>query len=170
MMGRYLQFSLKFIATYFVVSLFYLPSFAPSVHAETDLPVLEGVWFTCEFATRTGPPDDQCKMFDDEGFSVEDGKITYLRNIASDEQACRGNKAGQCFAANTKEIKVSRRPVGIARIENNQLLVSYFGCTQKFDLKNEADYVTVVPVKEKCIWTRNRHFYVAPYHGKLNTP
>jgi len=64
----------------------------------TPLPPLEGVWFTCEFATRQGPPDDGCIMFDDEGFAVEDGNITYLRNIASEETACRGNKAGNyCF-------------------------------------------------------------------------
>ena len=58
----------------------------------TALPPLEGVWFTCEFATRQGPPDDGCIMFDDEGFAVEDGKIAYLRNIASEEQLAAATK------------------------------------------------------------------------------
>ena len=134
----------------------------------TPLPPLEGVWFTCEFATGQGPPDDGCIMFDDEGFAVEDGNITYLRNIASEEIACRGNKAGQCFTADKPSITISERKIGAARIEGRQLLVSYLGCTQIFDLLPQADYVSVIPAKDKCVWTRNRHFYVAPYKGKLN--
>ena len=131
------------------------------------LPPLEGVWFTCEFATRQGPPDDGCIMFDDEGFAVNNGNITYLRNIASDETRCRGNKIGQCFLANLPQITVSERPIGAARIEGQQLLVSYLGCTQQFDLKPKADYVSVIPAQDKCVWTRKRHFYVAPFKGKL---
>jgi hypothetical protein len=131
------------------------------------LPPLEGVWFTCEFATRQGPPDDGCIMFDDEGFAVDNGNITYLRNIASDETRCRGNKIGQCFPANLQQITVSERPIGAARIEGQHLLVTYLGCTQKFDLRPEADYVSVIPAQDKCVWMRKRHFYVAPFKGKL---
>jgi hypothetical protein len=145
-----------------------LPWVGVASASEEGLPPLEGVWFTCEFATRQGPPDDGCAMFDDEGFAVTGGKITYLRNIASAETACRGNKQGQCFAANTHNITVSERPIGAARIEGQQLLVSYMGCTQKFDLLTAPDYVSVIPAKDKCIWMRKRHFYVAPYKGKLN--
>lgn len=140
----------------------------PADASEHDLPPLEGVWFTCEFATSQSPPDDGCAMFDDEGFSVDGGKITYLRNIASSETACRGNKQGQCFAANTDKITVSKRRIGAARIQGRQLLVTYMGCTQKFELQTSPDYVSVIPAKDKCIWARKRHFYVAPYKGKLN--
>ena len=140
-----------------------------TAHAsEQDLPPLEGVWFTCEFATSQSPPDDNCAMFDDEGFSVDGGKITYLRNIASTETACRGNKQGQCFTANTHNITVSKRRIGAARIQGRQLLVTYMGCTQKFELQTSPNYVSVIPAKNKCIWTRKRHFYVARYKGKLN--
>ena len=52
-------------------------------------------------------------MFDDEGFAVEDSNITYLRNIASKETACRGNKAGQCFAADKPAITISERKLGL---------------------------------------------------------
>jgi hypothetical protein len=156
----------------FLTGLFLVILTATSIPASakevTPLPPLEGVWFTCEFATRQGPPDDGCIMFDDEGFAVEDGNIIYLRNIASKETACRGNKAGQCFAADKPAITISERKIGAARIEGRQLLVSYLGCTQKFDLLPQADYVSVIPAKDKCVWTRNRHFYVAPYKGKLN--
>lgn len=131
------------------------------------LPKIEGVWFTCEFATRKGPPDDGCKMFDDEGFAVENGRVTYLRNIASVELACRGNKKGQCFKADTAQITVSERPVGAVEVKDGQLWVSYWGCTQKFDLQVGADYITVIPSKKRCIWARDRHFYVAPFTGKL---
>ena len=79
----------------------------PAPASEQGLPPLEGVWFTCEFATSQSPPDDGCAMFDDEG-------------------------------------------------------------TQKFDLQTSPDYVSVIPAKDKCIWTRKRHFYVAPYKGKLD--
>ena len=152
--------------TLFVAGILMLTT-RPALADETALR-LEGVWFTCEFAKSQTPPDDGCVMFDDEGFSVDGGKITYLRNIASTETACRGNKQGQCFAANTHNITVSERRIGAARIKGQQLLVSYMGCTQKFDLQTSPDYVSVIPAKDKCIWTRKRHFYVAPYKGKLN--
>ena len=151
----------------------YIPAFlalVSSVVAASEnhrLPPLEGVWFTCEFATRQGPPDDGCIMFDDEGFAVDSGNITYLRNIASDETRCRGNKIGQCFPANLQQITVSERPIGAARIEGQHLLVTYLGCTQIFDLRPEADYVSVIPAQDKCVWMRKRHFYVAPFKGKL---
>ncbi|MGB0465690.1 MAG: hypothetical protein ACPGJG_06820, partial [Candidatus Puniceispirillaceae bacterium] len=50
---------------------------------------LEGVWFTCEFAQRQRPPDDECKMFDDEGFQLAEGRLRYIRMIGSTETACR---------------------------------------------------------------------------------
>ena len=132
------------IAILLIAVLSSLPVYA----GEKGLPPLEGIWFTCEFATSQSPPDDRCAMFDDEGFSVEDGKITYLRNIASTETACRGHKEGQCFAANTHNITVSDRLIGAARIKGQQLLVSYMGCTQKFDLQTSPDYVSVIPTKD----------------------
>ena len=161
------SFHKSFLTSLFLVILMVsaIPANAKEV---TPLPPLEGVWFTCEFATRQAPPNDGCNMFDDEGFAVEDGKITYLRNIASKETACRGNKAGQCFVADKPAITISERKIGAARIEGRQLLVSYLGCTQKFDLLPQADYVSVIPTIDKCVWTRKRHFYVAPYKGELN--
>ena len=56
-----------------------------------------GFWFTCEFAQRQRAPDDGCKMFDDEGFQLADGRLRYIRMIGSTETACRSNKQGQCF-------------------------------------------------------------------------
>ena len=56
-----------------------------------------GIWFTCEFAQRLRAPHDGCQMFDDEGFQLADGRLSYLRITHSDETACRGGKKGQCF-------------------------------------------------------------------------
>ena len=39
-----------------------------------------GIWFICEFAQRQRPPDDACQMFDDEGFQLANGQLSYLRN------------------------------------------------------------------------------------------
>ena len=36
-----------------------------------------GTWFTCEFARSQTPPDDDCAMFDDEGFRFSNGRFTY---------------------------------------------------------------------------------------------
>ena len=29
---------------------------------------MEGFWFECEFSGKTQPPEDNCKMLDDDGF------------------------------------------------------------------------------------------------------
>ena len=76
---------------FYITAILMLMSFAVAASDNHRLPPLEGVWFTCEFATRQGPPDDGCMMFDDEGFVVNGGKITYLRNIVFDDTQCRGN-------------------------------------------------------------------------------
>ena len=38
-----------------------------------------GFWFICEFANRQRAPDDGCKMFDDEGFQLAEGRLRYIR-------------------------------------------------------------------------------------------
>ena len=131
---------------------------------------LSGIWFTCEFAKRTSPPEDGCVMLDDEGFEVTGEKIYYLRNKWSDETACKGNKKGQCFRLDEKKIKVKRRKVGRIQIEDNMLKVKYLGCTQHYNLSFETGFVAVKPAKDKCIWATERHFYVTRYLGQVDTP
>ena len=112
-LGSFAVFTQRSFLTGLFLVIFTATTIPASAKEVTPLPPLEGVWFTCEFATRQGPPDDGCIMFDDEGFAVEDGNITYLRNIASKETACRGNKAGQCFAADKPAITISERKLGL---------------------------------------------------------
>ena len=91
-----------------------------------------GFWFTCEFAQRQRPPDDECKMFDDEGFQLAEGRLRYIRMIGSTETACRSNKKGQCFSSGTQAIRISRTDRGKLTLSKNQFKVRYFGCTQVF--------------------------------------
>ena len=129
--------------------------------------VWNGVWFTCEFSRRMAPPEDGCKMFDDEGFEVIDGDFFYLRNIHSDETACRGGKTGQCFAANTRQIRVSSRPVGKIEIAEDRLFVRWMGCRQLFHFQPQDGFYAVIPDEKRCFWARERHFYVARYTGQI---
>lgn len=140
----------------------------PALSDEQIDPVrLEGVWFTCEFARRQSPPRDNCMMLDDEGFSVSDGRVRYLRMQGSDETDCKGSKKGQCFSSQLPEITVTDRPVGKIRLEDNLLFVRYMACTQKFHLTDHKDYVAVIPDEKKCFWATKRHFYVTLYKGKV---
>lgn len=131
---------------------------------------LQGVWFTCEFAKRTTPPEDGCKMLDDEGFEVVGDNLSYLRNKWSDETACKGAKQGQCFSSDERKIKVTRKKVGKIEIDDGVLKVKYLFCTQHFNLTQEEGYVAVKPAAKKCPWATKRHFYVTRYTGRITTP
>lgn len=129
----------------------------------------EGVWFTCEFAQRQSPPDDGCTMFDDEGFRYKDGILSYLKMLGSEQTACRGNKKGQCFLRNRPSIRTSSRQIGDITIINDKMIVRYWGCDQPFSLHDGPDYMTVKPIGKKCLWSQERHFYIAPYEGDVLT-
>ena len=127
----------------------------------------QGVWFTCEFAQRQRAPDDGCAMFDDEGFSFQDGKLSYLRMQGSVEKGCRGNKIGQCFKRNSTAISVTTKDIGKARIQDDRLIVRYWGCEQSYRLFEGTDYMTVKPLGKSCLWSQERHFYIAPFEGRV---
>lgn len=129
--------------------------------------VWNGVWFTCEFSRRMAPPEDGCQMFDDEGFEVIDGDFFYLRNRGSEETACRGGKAGQCFAASIPQIRVSSRPVGKIEIAEDRLWVRWMGCRQLFHFQPQDGFYAVIPDEKRCFWAKERHFYVARYQGQV---
>lgn len=128
----------------------------------------EGVWFTCEHAGRQRAPDEGCQMFDDEGFSYQEGQLSYLRMKGSDEAACRGNKIGQCFKRDSAKITVTSTEIGEARIANNRLIVRYWGCEQSYQLEEGPDFMTVKPLGKSCLWSQERHFYIARYEGVVN--
>ena len=126
-----------------------------------------GFWFTCEFAQRQRPPDDECKMFDDEGFQLAEGRLRYIRMLGSTETACRNNKKGQCFSSSTRAIRISRTDRGKLTLSKNQFKVRYFGCTQVFYFDDTPKYREIWPDKKRCFWASKRRFYIAPYKGKV---
>ena len=130
--------------------------------------IWDGVWFTCEFAQRQRAPDDGCQMFDDEGFIYEKGQLSYVRIIGSAEENCRSQKKGQCFKRNEAAIKVSQKDIGEAHIDGARLIVRYLGCSQGYLFEDGEDYVTIKPENKACFWSRERHFYVAPFTGRLD--
>jgi hypothetical protein len=127
-----------------------------------------GFWFTCEFAQRQRPPDDECKMFDDEGFQLAEGRLRYIRMIGSTETACRGDKKGQCFSSGTPAIRISRTDRGKLTLGKKQFKVRYFGCKQVFYYKDKSKYREIWPDKKRCFWASKRRFYIAPYKGKVS--
>ncbi len=149
------------LATLFLASLACGPVLADR------LPDLDGVWFTCEFTQSKTPPTDGCDMFDDEGFEARDGQITYLRMLGSDEVNCKGQKKGQCFPASLPQITVSTKPIGEAWLKDSRLHVTWYGCTQDYTLTQDTGFVSVKPDGKDCFWSRERHFYVAPYTGQV---
>ena len=149
--------------------LFFLLPFSPS-WAEDKKQVnslWNGIWFTCEFAQRQRAPDDECQMFDDEGFEVKDGVFYYLRMLGSEETACRGNKKGQCFKAELPKISVSQREIGKIQIGETSLVVRYLGCGQLYHFHDRGAYFEAIPDDKRCLWARDRRFYVARYQGKV---
>ena len=149
------------LATLFLASLACGPVLADR------LPDLDGVWFTCEFTQSKTPPTDGCDMFDDEGFEARNGQITYMRMLGSDEVNCKGQKKGQCFPASLPQITVSTKPIGEAWLKDSRLHVTWYGCTQDYTLTQDTGFVSVKPDGKDCFWSRERHFYVAPYTGQV---
>ena len=126
-----------------------------------------GTWFTCEFARSQTPPDDQCAMFDDEGFRFSNGRFTYVRITESDETACRGEKVGQCFRRDRPAISISTSDRGKLDLGPEKIRVKYLFCTQTFYFKDTEHYREIWPDEDRCFWARKRHFYIAHYDGEI---
>ena len=129
-----------------------------------------GTWFTCEFAQRQRAPDDGCAMFDDEGFRFSDGRFTYVRITKSDETACRGAKAGQCFRRDRPAISITTADRGRLDLGADRIKVRYLFCTQTFYFRDMPDYREIWPDDKRCIWASKRRFYIARYEGDITEP
>ena len=155
------------MAAIFAAVLFPLTAMTNTDGFSVDGEDWQGFWFTCEFAQRQRPPDDECKMFDDEGFQLAEGRLRYIRMIGSTETACRSNKKGQCFSSGTQAIRISRADRGELTLGKNQFKVRYFGCTQVFYFDDTLKYREIWPDKKRCFWASKRRFYIAPYKGEV---
>ena len=124
-----------------------------------------GIWFICEFAQRQRAPDDACQMFDDEGFQLANGQLSYLRITQSDESACRGDKKGQCFRRDRPEITITKTNRGRLTLRENQFDVKFLGCNQTFYFADTEHYREMWPDDDRCFWASKRRFYIAPFDG-----
>ncbi|MBC8267878.1 MAG: hypothetical protein H8E36_03930 [Rhodospirillaceae bacterium] len=143
---------------------------APADHAvaatSTKMDV-EGNWFSCEFAHSQIPPNDGCLMLDDDGFMVSNGQIDHVKVIDSREQGCRHQRLGQCFERNRDKVVVSRDNLGPIRATAEGFAITYWGCTQDYRMVPRAGYFEITPTSSKCLWTRDKRYFVYRYRGKL---
>ena len=139
---------------------------APAAAQEDDK--WAGTWFACEFASREAPPDDDCRMFDDEGFRFENGRLTYLRVIDSKEAgACKKQREGQCFRRDAPRVTISTQDRGKLDIGQDQIEVRNFFCTQRFSVEDTEHYRRIRPQGKRCFWAGERNFFIARYHGEV---
>ena len=165
-MRRWLMSGLCFWLAFGAVQLPAMPAQATGFGtAENQWP---GIWFICEFAQRQRAPDDACQMFDDEGFQLADGRLSYLRITQSDETACRGEKKGQCFRRDRKDITVTKTNRGRLTLRENQFDVKFLGCTQTFYFADTEHYREMWPDEDRCFWASKRRFYIAPFDGNFS--
>ena len=66
----------------------------PLTGKSTEIQNLDGIWFICEYSISNNPPDDNCEMLDNDGFLVEQGKISHLKIKNSKQEGCRGDRNG----------------------------------------------------------------------------
>jgi len=129
---------------------------------------LKGYWFECEFSEKISPPNDQCKMLDDDGFNFKENIAINVKNISSKETKCKKNKTGQCFQSSTNSINVSVGRSDKVKFQNSNLILTFLGCSQIFKLKNFKNYIEAIPNNKKCFWTGKKHFYLKKYNGSVN--
>lgn len=160
-------FAISFVPSFFMGFALPNPAAATSQGFAIDGEEWPGFWFVCEFSQRQRAPDDGCKMFDDEGFQLAEGRLRYIRMLGSTETACRGNKKGQCFSASMPNIRISRTDRGKLSLGDKQFKVRYFGCTQIYYFADTPTYREIWPDKKRCFWASKRRFYIAPYQGSV---
>ena len=146
---------------------FCLLYFVPLTSKSSDIQNLDGIWFICEYSINNNPPDDKCKMRDNDGFLVEQGKIAHLKIKNSRQEGCRGNRTGHCFKSDTLGLKAKKRKIGEFVIGSNWVEVDYLSCTQRFWFKEFETFWHGWPDNKKCFWTRKKEFFVQRYEGDL---
>ncbi len=158
-----------------ILMLLIMAGYTGYAHAST---FWEGLWFECEFAGRTAPPADGCAMLDDDGFIFSAGQVTHVKVRDSVEtDACKKQRAGQCFRADAPSISISVDRKGKAEFTDTTLGIRFLGCTQIFhktDINSDrntdgATFVEARPDGKRCYWAGEKHFYLRRYLGEVKT-
>ena len=140
--------------------------FAPPLYAESR--AWDGLWFECEFASRQAPPEDGCAMLDDDGFLFSANRVTYMKVVDSKEtDACKKQRAGQCFQATAPKITITEQRNGKAKFTDTTIGLRFLGCTQIFHMTAMGDFVEAKPDQDRCYWAGEKHFYLRQYQGQV---
>jgi len=158
---------LTFIVFVLLISLVNLGQTHSASVSEGKIWNLQGNWFSCEFAHSQIPPTDGCKMLDDDGFSITKGSIDHIKVTDSTERACRGSKKGQCFERDREQIVISRSLVGPINAIKGGFEISYWGCTQTYTMQKHVGYFEVKPSGSRCLWARDKRYFISRYKGKV---
>ena len=97
---------------YNVLIAYCLLFFISSTSQSSEIQNLDGIWFICEYSISNNPPDDNCDMLDNDGFLVEQGKISHLKIKNSKQEGCRGDRTGHCFKVSTVGLEAKKRKIG----------------------------------------------------------
>jgi len=128
----------------------------------------DGLWFECEFAGKQTPPADGCAMLDDDGFLFDGDRVTYMKMLNSPEtEACKKQRAGQCFQANMPRITVKQERKGKANFTETTTGLKFLGCTQIFHTTAMDDFIEAKPDQDRCFWAGKKHFYLRQYQGDV---
>ncbi len=126
-----------------------------------------GIWFRCEFAHSQIPPEDDCRMLDDDGFQVIKGVVHHVKITNSEETNCRHKRLGNCFLKNHTGLEAERSEIGPIDFSARSASVTWLGCTQKYGITRHPNYLDIAPAGELCWWASNKHYFVARYSGPL---
>ncbi len=144
-----------------------IPAAAAAAAATNQIKDVEGNWFSCEFAHSQIPPDDGCRVLDDDGFMVSNGQIDHVKVIDSREQGCRHQRLGHCFERNRDKVVARSKNLGPIQATAEGFAITYWGCTQDYKMIKRADYFEITPISSNCLWTRDKRYFVYRYRGKL---
>ncbi len=128
---------------------------------------LDGAWFSCEFAHSQIPPEDGCRMLDDDGFLIIDGAIDHIKVQNSRQTACRQNRVGNCFWRTRPEVIVERNAIGKLRPTEEGFQVDYWGCTQDYKMRQRSGFFEIRPVSGLCLWASDKRYFLARFNGQL---
>ena len=132
-----------------------------------EIKELKGYWFECEFSGKTKPPNDNCKMLDDDGFLFDNEHAIHIKNISSNEKKCKKQKVGQCFLANETSIIIRTGRKDKIAFKNSTLILSFLGCNQHYKLIKKENFVQAKPESKKCFWAGKKNFFLKQYSGTV---
>ena len=126
-----------------------------------------GTWFFCEFAHSQIPPEDNCKMLDDDGFQIINGIVYRIKIKNSIETMCRHNRVGNCFLRHQVGLFAERSELGPIKLSERKIHLTWLGCTQEYSIIKHSNYSEINPDSEICWWASRKHYFISRYVGDI---